>query len=232
MCAPEVDRAPLSTGGAGEGRVRERAMEAAAASLPGLKRESPPPPPPPPSAGASSRVWRLSNLVMAVFFGLAGAVQVNDPDPGLWIVAYSVPAALTLVVGLSPPIADNIVWRSLSDLHSAACLVGSAILGYSLFTNAQKSILHEEEGRYVIISFFLHSFHIVNLPLKLEVSFQQSDSHETLTIGLLRTRSQQASRPPQKHRIKVLKSLVQIQQRCSCVKLLNKKKSQQIFPTI
>ncbi|XP_077780395.1 transmembrane protein 220 isoform X3 [Podarcis muralis] len=175
MCAPEVDRAPLSTGGAGEGRVRERAMEAAAASLPGLKRESPPPPPPPPSAGASSRVWRLSNLVMAVFFGLAGAVQVgdgaalgvgggrekcarsslavcgwakvNDPDPGLWIVAYSVPAALTLVVGLSPPIADNIVWRSLSDLHSAACLVGSAILGYSLFTNAQKSILHEEEGR-------------------------------------------------------------------------------------
>ncbi|XP_077780398.1 transmembrane protein 220 isoform X6 [Podarcis muralis] len=113
MCAPEVDRAPLSTGGAGEGRVRERAMEAAAASLPGLKRESPPPPPPPPSAGASSRVWRLSNLVMAVFFGLAGAVQVgdgaalgvgggrekcarsslavcgwakvNDPDPGLWI---------------------------------------------------------------------------------------------------------------------------------------------------
>nr|XP_028572926.1 transmembrane protein 220 isoform X2 [Podarcis muralis] len=110
-------------------------MEAAAASLPRLKRESPPPPPP--SAGASSRVWRLSNLVMAVFFGLAGAVQV----------AYSVPAALTLVVGLSPPIADNIVWRSLSDLHSAACLVGSAILGYSLFTNAQKSILHEEEGR-------------------------------------------------------------------------------------
>ncbi|XP_032995384.1 transmembrane protein 220 isoform X1 [Lacerta agilis] len=120
-------------------------MEAAAASLPRLKRESSPPPPP--SAGASSRVWRLSNLVMAVFFGLAGAVQVNDPDPGLWIVAYSVPAALTLVVSLSPPIADNIVWRSLSDLHSAACLVGSAILGYSLFTNAQKSILHEEEGR-------------------------------------------------------------------------------------
>nr|XP_034960535.1 transmembrane protein 220 isoform X3 [Zootoca vivipara]XP_034960536.1 transmembrane protein 220 isoform X3 [Zootoca vivipara] len=73
--------------------------------------------------------------------------KVNDPDPGLWIVAYSVPAALTLVVSLSPPIADNIVWRSLSDLHSAACLVGSAILGYSLFTNAQKSILHEEEGR-------------------------------------------------------------------------------------
>uniref|UniRef100_A0A670K4Z5 Transmembrane protein 220 n=1 Tax=Podarcis muralis TaxID=64176 RepID=A0A670K4Z5_PODMU len=50
---------------------------------------------------------------------------------------------------------DNIVWRSLSDLHSAACLVGSAILGYSLFTNAQKSILHEEEGRNSLGGFHL-----------------------------------------------------------------------------
>ncbi|XP_054834234.1 transmembrane protein 220 isoform X2 [Eublepharis macularius] len=99
------------------------------------------------SSRASSRLWRLSNFLMAVFFGLAGAVQVNDPDPGLWIVAYAVPAALTLVVSLNPPIADNIVWRSLSDLHSAACVVGSAILGYTLLASAQKNILHEEEGR-------------------------------------------------------------------------------------
>ncbi|XP_053157741.1 transmembrane protein 220 isoform X1 [Hemicordylus capensis] len=106
-------------------------------------------PPSPPSQGASAarRLWRFSNLIMAVFFGLAGAVQVNDPDPGLWIVAYSVPAALTLVVSINPSIADNIVWRSLSDLHSAACVMGSAILGYSLFANSQKNILHEEEGR-------------------------------------------------------------------------------------
>ncbi|XP_015281781.1 PREDICTED: transmembrane protein 220 isoform X1 [Gekko japonicus] len=86
---------------------------------------------------ASSRLWRLSNFVMAVFFGLAGAVQV----------VYAVPAALTLVVSLNPPIADNFVWRSLSDLHLAACVGGSAILGYSLLANAQKNILHEEEGR-------------------------------------------------------------------------------------
>ncbi|XP_044309689.1 transmembrane protein 220 isoform X2 [Varanus komodoensis] len=94
-----------------------------------------------------SRLWRLSNLAMAVFFGLAGVVQINDPDPGLWIVAYSVPAALTLVVSFNPPIADNVVWKSLSDLHSVACAVGAAILGYSLVANAQKNILHEEEGR-------------------------------------------------------------------------------------
>ncbi|XP_058027036.1 transmembrane protein 220 isoform X4 [Ahaetulla prasina] len=100
----------------------------------------------PPLSGAS-RLWRLSNLIMAVFFGLAGAVQINDPDPGLWIVVYSVPASLALVVSLNPSVTDNIVWRSISDLHSAACFVGSAVLGYSLVTTAQNNILHEEEGR-------------------------------------------------------------------------------------
>ncbi|XP_026557904.1 transmembrane protein 220 [Pseudonaja textilis] len=100
----------------------------------------------PPRPGAS-RLWRLSNLIMAVFFGLAGAVQINDPDPGLWIVVYSVPASLALVVSLNPSVTDNIVWRSISDLHSAACVVGSAVLGYSLVTTAQNNILHEEEGR-------------------------------------------------------------------------------------
>ncbi|XP_026523379.1 transmembrane protein 220 [Notechis scutatus] len=100
----------------------------------------------PPRPGAS-RLWRLSNLIMAVFFGLAGAVQINDPDPGLWIVVYSVPASLALVVSLNPSVTDNIVWRSISDLHSAVCVVGSAALGYSLVTTAQNNILHEEEGR-------------------------------------------------------------------------------------
>ncbi|XP_031459632.1 transmembrane protein 220 isoform X3 [Phasianus colchicus] len=30
-------------------------------------------------------LWRLCNLLMAAFFGLAAAVQVNDPDAGLWV---------------------------------------------------------------------------------------------------------------------------------------------------
>ncbi|XP_039177930.1 transmembrane protein 220 isoform X2 [Crotalus tigris] len=73
--------------------------------------------------------------------------NINDPDPGLWIIVYSVPACLALIVSLNPPITDNIMWRSISDLHSAACVVGSAVLGYSLVTTAQNNILHEEEGR-------------------------------------------------------------------------------------
>ncbi|XP_056362017.1 transmembrane protein 220 isoform X1 [Oenanthe melanoleuca] len=33
----------------------------------------------------AARLWRLCNLLMAAFFGLAAAVQVNDPDAGLWM---------------------------------------------------------------------------------------------------------------------------------------------------
>ncbi|TFJ99701.1 transmembrane protein 220 isoform X2 [Trachemys scripta elegans] len=99
------------------------------------------------SCSGPGRLWRLCNLLMAAFFGLAAAVQINDPDAGLWIVVYVVPAVLTLLVGLNPSITDNVVWRSLSDLHSAACLVGTIALGCSLFAYAKSNILHEEEGR-------------------------------------------------------------------------------------
>ncbi|XP_025049585.1 transmembrane protein 220 isoform X2 [Alligator sinensis] len=62
-------------------------------------------------------------------------------------VVYSVPAALTLLVGYSPSITDNVVWRTLSDLHSVACVMGTIALGCSLLAYTQANILHEEEGR-------------------------------------------------------------------------------------
>ncbi|XP_074745537.1 transmembrane protein 220 isoform X3 [Strix uralensis] len=95
----------------------------------------------------AGRLWRLCNLLMAAFFGLAAAVQVNDPDAGLWTVVYLVPAALTLLVSINPSVTDNGVWRSLCDLHSAGCIVGTIALARSLFAYAQGNILHEEEGR-------------------------------------------------------------------------------------
>ncbi|XP_077044339.1 transmembrane protein 220 [Agelaius phoeniceus] len=94
----------------------------------------------------AARLWRLCNLLMAAFFGLAAAVQVNDPDAGLWTVVYLVPAALTLLVSINPSITDNGVWRSLCDLHSAGCVVGTIALACSLFAYAQGNIFHEEEG--------------------------------------------------------------------------------------
>ncbi|XP_044838989.1 transmembrane protein 220 isoform X2 [Mauremys mutica] len=41
------------------------------------------------SCDGPGRSWRLCNLLMAAFFGLAAAVQINDPDAGLWIITCS-----------------------------------------------------------------------------------------------------------------------------------------------
>ncbi|KFQ41874.1 PREDICTED: transmembrane protein 220, partial [Nestor notabilis] len=62
-------------------------------------------------------------------------------------VIYLVPAALMLLVSINPSITGNGIWRSLCDLHSAGCIVGTVALACSLFAYAQGNILHEEEGR-------------------------------------------------------------------------------------
>ncbi|NWY19283.1 TM220 protein, partial [Aphelocoma coerulescens] len=62
-------------------------------------------------------------------------------------VLYLVPAALTLLVSINPSVTDNDVWRSLCDLHSVVCVLGTIALAYSLFAYAQGNIFHEEEGR-------------------------------------------------------------------------------------
>ncbi|XP_048179531.1 transmembrane protein 220 isoform X1 [Corvus hawaiiensis] len=47
----------------------------------------------------AARLWRLCNVFMAAFFGLAAAVQVNDPDAGLWMVSMGRPSlALRLLL--------------------------------------------------------------------------------------------------------------------------------------
>ncbi|NXO02784.1 TM220 protein, partial [Rhinopomastus cyanomelas] len=92
-------------------------------------------------------LWRFCNLLMAAFFALAAAVQVNDPDAGLWMVVYSIPAALSLLVSINSSVTDNGIWRTLCDLHTAGCIVGTVALACSLVTYTQGNILQEEEGR-------------------------------------------------------------------------------------
>nr|XP_009936312.1 PREDICTED: transmembrane protein 220 [Opisthocomus hoazin] len=77
--------------------------------------------------------------------GLRGGGKRASLD--VFHVVYLVPAALTLLVGINPSVTDNGVWRSLCDLHSAGCIVGTTVLASSLFAYAQGNILHEEEGR-------------------------------------------------------------------------------------
>ncbi|KAM5273338.1 transmembrane protein 220 [Ctenodactylus gundi] len=101
-----------------------------------------------PAAGPWARgLWRGCNALMAVFFALAAFVQVNDPDAELWVVVYTIPAVLTLLVGLNPLVTGSFVWKMVSTVHILFCMVWAVGLAYHLLLHAQQSILHEEEGR-------------------------------------------------------------------------------------
>ncbi|KAM9208142.1 transmembrane protein 220 isoform 1-T1 [Dugong dugon] len=92
-------------------------------------------------------LWRLCNLLMAAFFALAASVQVNDPDAELWMVVYTIPAGLTLLVGLNPLVTGNFIWKSISAIHILFCIMWALGLGYYLLLHTRQNILHEEEGR-------------------------------------------------------------------------------------
>ncbi|XP_077110756.1 transmembrane protein 220 isoform X2 [Ranitomeya variabilis] len=89
-------------------------------------------------------LWRLCNLIMASFLTLAAYVQVNDPDAEIWIVIYVIPAALIFLLSINPDITGHIIWRTLSALHGAVCLIGAS---YLLLSGDIRNILHQEEGR-------------------------------------------------------------------------------------
>ncbi|XP_038633794.1 transmembrane protein 220 [Scyliorhinus canicula] len=104
-------------------------------------------PPPPP---LYLMAWKVCNFCMAFFFALAAYVQINDPDAGIWIVAYVIPATLSLLVGLNPPITDNFIWKSLSELHMYMCSMVAILWAWRLQHGAKNNIFHEEEGRELL----------------------------------------------------------------------------------
>ncbi|XP_011522137.1 transmembrane protein 220 isoform X3 [Homo sapiens] len=92
-------------------------------------------------------LWRACNGLMAAFFALAALVQVNDPDAEVWVVVYTIPAVLTLLVGLNPEVTGNVIWKSISAIHILFCTVWAVGLASYLLHRTQQNILHEEEGR-------------------------------------------------------------------------------------
>ncbi|CAN2391078.1 Transmembrane family 220, partial [Pristimantis euphronides] len=63
-------------------------------------------------------------------------------------VIYVIPAALIFLLSINPDIAGHVIWRTLSGLHCAICMIGAFYLLVSLLVfHKAKSILHEEEGR-------------------------------------------------------------------------------------
>ncbi|XP_072339213.1 transmembrane protein 220 isoform X2 [Scyliorhinus torazame] len=84
--------------------------------------------------------WKVCNFCMAFFFALAAFVQV----------AYVIPATLSFLVGLNPPITDNFIWKSLSELHMYMCSMVAILWAWRLQHGAKNNIFHEEEGRELL----------------------------------------------------------------------------------
>ncbi|XP_034057873.1 transmembrane protein 220 [Gymnodraco acuticeps] len=94
-----------------------------------------------------SVIWRICNLFMSVFFALATYVQINDPDAGLWMVGYGVPAVLCASIGLNPHVTETLPWRRIADLHVMISTAVVSILGWRLCKERITDIFQEEEGR-------------------------------------------------------------------------------------
>ncbi|XP_024835507.1 transmembrane protein 220 isoform X4 [Bos indicus] len=91
-----------------------------------------------PAAGRGARgLWRACNWLMGAFFALAAFVQVM----------YTIPATLTLLVGLNPLVTGNFIWKSVSAIHIFLCVLWAISLAYNLLLHKKQNLLHEEEGR-------------------------------------------------------------------------------------
>ncbi|XP_030645900.1 transmembrane protein 220 [Chanos chanos] len=95
----------------------------------------------------SGVIWRVCNVLMSVFFALASYVQKNDPDAGLWMVAYAIPAILCLSISYSPQITESLLWRRVADLHVLVSTTFGAMLGWVVYTERITDIFQQEEGR-------------------------------------------------------------------------------------
>lgn len=98
-----------------------------------------------------SIIWRSINVVMATFLVLAAFVQINDPDPYIWIPVYLFPAVLSLTVAIKPSApADSFIWRSSCLVLIVLCLIGAIYLlsvVFDLLSKGSANILVYEEVR-------------------------------------------------------------------------------------
>uniref|UniRef100_A0ABI8AB48 Transmembrane protein 220 n=1 Tax=Felis catus TaxID=9685 RepID=A0ABI8AB48_FELCA len=119
-----------------------------------------------PAAGRwAPGLWRACNGLMAAFFALAALVQVNDPDAELWMLNHPPghPCSKPHLSALLPPLRAfqktkrrtkqsnsapcNIIWKSISAIHTFLCIVWAVGLAGHLWLHSQQNVLHEEEGR-------------------------------------------------------------------------------------
>ncbi|XP_037649081.1 transmembrane protein 220 isoform X1 [Sebastes umbrosus] len=94
-----------------------------------------------------SVIWRVCNFFMSLFFSLATYVQINDPDAGLWMVGYAVPAVLCAFIGFKPHVTETLSWRRVAHLHLMVSSALVAMLGWRLYKERITEIFQQEEGR-------------------------------------------------------------------------------------
>uniref|UniRef100_A0A3Q0RXQ0 Transmembrane protein 220 n=1 Tax=Amphilophus citrinellus TaxID=61819 RepID=A0A3Q0RXQ0_AMPCI len=92
-------------------------------------------------------IWQICNVFMCLFFALASYVQINDPDAGLWMVGYGVPAVLCALIGVKPHLTETLPWRRVADFHVMISSAVGATLGWALYKERITQIFQQEEGR-------------------------------------------------------------------------------------
>lgn len=96
-------------------------------------------------------LWRGLNFSMACFFAMAAYVQLNDPDPVVWMFVYVVPACLCISTAFSPDVQDHVVWQSLATADIFGSLAGAIYLATTIRPQMQNDSINNplvlEEGR-------------------------------------------------------------------------------------
>lgn len=88
--------------------------------------------------------WHKFGLLSCLIFI---SIQINDPDAGLWMAAYTIPAGLCLLISLNPHITEASLWRRLADLHTLISAAVASMLGWVLYQKRIKDVFQQEEGR-------------------------------------------------------------------------------------
>ncbi|XP_076866712.1 transmembrane protein 220 isoform X2 [Brachyhypopomus gauderio] len=73
--------------------------------------------------------------------------RINDPDAGLWMVGYAIPAGLCFLISCRPQITETLPWRRVADLYVLMATALGAVLGWVLYNDGVTHIFHQEEGR-------------------------------------------------------------------------------------
>uniref|UniRef100_A0A0B6Z2F8 Transmembrane protein 220 n=1 Tax=Arion vulgaris TaxID=1028688 RepID=A0A0B6Z2F8_9EUPU len=106
----------------------------------------------------SSQVWRVINLIMAVFFTLASYANTNDDDWYVWVPIYTVPALLSTSAVIKPSCTESQSWKLVISLDFALCLlygVYQMIALCKVMANDLKNPLIYEEGREMVGLFII-----------------------------------------------------------------------------